>query len=262
MMKVDYTGKTVVITGAAGGIGSSMAECFASNGANVAVCDVNTKGAQQLAEAIKEKGFNAESFELNVTSMNNVKKAMDSIVETFGKIDILINNAGINVGPDKRFPIHKFDDEQWHKIIDVDLNGIYNCSKIAIPHIIKAGGGNIVNITSVVGLVPFRLQCAFTAAKAGVVNLTKAMALELAEEKIRVNAIAPGSIMMEGTAKLFYNDAKKAEAMMSHIPQHRPGNPEDIAYAALYLGSDEAGYVTGSILTVDGGWTCGFARDF
>lgn len=261
-MKVDLKGKTAVITGAAGGIGRALAVRFAQNGANVAVCDINKAGAEETVDAIRGEDGRAESFMLDVISKENAQLTTAQIVEKFGKIDILINNAGINVGPDQRYPIHNFGDEQWDKILDVDLTGVFNCSKAMIPKIIEAGGGSIINITSVVGLVPFRMQCAFAAAKAGVANLTKAMALELAESNIRVNAIAPGSIMMEGTEKLFYSDPVKTEAMLSHIPQHRPGQPDDIAYAALYLACDEAGYVTGSVLTVDGGWTCGYARDF
>jgi NAD(P)-dependent dehydrogenase (short-subunit alcohol dehydrogenase family) len=114
-----------------------------------------------------------------------------------------------------------------------------------------------------VGLTPLRLQCAFTAAKAGVFNLTKAMALELAEHNIRVNGIAPGSILFEGTKKLFYADPVRAEALLSHIPQKRPGQPEDIAYMTCFLASETASsYITGSIITIDGGWICGYTRDF
>ena len=261
-MKVDFTGKTAVITGAAGGIGRALSMRFAQNGAKVAVCDINEAGAEETVSVIRAEGREAESFIFDVTSKENARNAAIEIVEKYGTIDILINNAGINVGPEQRYPIHNFGDEQWEKILDVDLTGTFNCSKAMIPKIIEAGGGNIVNITSVVGLVPFRLQCAFAAAKAGVANFTKAMALELAESNIRVNAIAPGSIIVANTEKLFYNDPAKSEAILSHIPQHRPGQPDDIAYAALYLACDEANYVTGSILTVDGGWTCGYARDF
>jgi NAD(P)-dependent dehydrogenase (short-subunit alcohol dehydrogenase family) len=127
---------------------------------------------------------------------------------------------------------------------------------------VQHGGGSIINISSIVGVIPLRLQCAFTAAKAGVINLSKAMAIELAEHNIRVNVIAPGSVLSEDTRKLFYNDPAKAEALLAHIPQHRAGSPEDIAHMTVFLASDEAAYITGSLHIVDGGWTSGYARDF
>lgn len=262
MIKINYSSKAVVITGAAGGIGSSMCRIFAENGASVAVCDINPAGCSAVADSITACGGIAVPFLLDVTDRKSLVSVSERIMEEFGSVDLLINNAGVNVGPDDRNPIGFFSDEKWDWIIGVDLDGVYNVSKAFLRHMQKGTGANIINISSVVGLVPFRRQCAFTAAKAGVVNLTKAMAIELAEDGIRVNCIAPGSILMEGTRALFYNDPIKAESMMKNIPQHRPGSPEDIAYAALFLGADCAGYVTGSVLTVDGGWTCGFARDF
>jgi len=149
----------------------------------------------------------------------------------------------------------------WDRIVSIDLNGVYYCSKAAAKQMIAQGdGGSIINIGSIVGQTPLRLQCAFTAAKAGVFNLTKTMALELAPEKIRVNGIAPGSIMFEGTRKLFYADPVKAEGIMSHIPMHCPGEPEDIAGMTCFLISEDSKYMTGSIVTIDGGWICGYNR--
>ena len=174
----------------------------------------------------------------------------------------MINNAGINGGPDDRKRVYEYSDELWDRIVSVDLNGVYYCSKYAIRQMIRQGrGGSIINVGSIVGLTPLRLQCAFTAAKAGVFNLTKTMALECAPHGIRVNGIAPGSIMFEGTRKLFYADPVKAEGIMSHIPQHQPGEPNDIAWATCFLASDEAKYMTGSVMTIDGGWICGYNRE-
>jgi NAD(P)-dependent dehydrogenase (short-subunit alcohol dehydrogenase family) len=163
---------------------------------------------------------------------------------------------------DSRKPVNEFIDKEWDRIVDVDLNGTYRCSKPFIQHMVKVGSGCILNIGSVVGLVPQRLQCAFAAAKAGMFQVTKAWALELAPHHIRVNAIAPGSIQTLGTQNALYADKVRYESLMSHIPLARPGTPEEIANAALYLVSDDASYVTGSVLTVDGGWTCGFSRDW
>lgn len=260
-MNVDLKDRVALVTGAAGGIGSAIARRFAQNGARVALSDLNEQDGQKLVEEINQAGHQACFYRLDVTDRQAISQTVDTIVQKWGSLDILVNNAGINVGPKDRFPIDQFSDEQWSNILRVDLDGLYYCSKAAIP-LLAQSGGNILNIASIVGLVPLRNQCAFTAAKAGVINLTKAMALELAPRGIRVNAIAPGSILIDKTEQLFYHDPEKAEAILSHIPLHRPGKPDDIAYAALYLVCDAAAYVTGSILTVDGGWTCGFARDF
>lgn len=260
-MQVDLNGKTAVITGAAGALGSAMAVMLAKNGAKVAVCDMAGSKGEDTVSAIQQAGGTAHFFAFDVTDRQQAKTAMADIAKVFGGIDILVNNAGINVGPDKRFPIHQFDDDSWDKIIAVDLDGVYNCSKAAIPHMIKSGGGSVINISSVVGMVPFRKQCAFTAAKGGVINFSKAMAIELAEENIRVNVIAPGSIAMDLTAKLWSNDSAM-EGLLAHIPQHKQGRPDDIANAVLFLSADEAGYITGTVLNVDGGWLCGYARDF
>ncbi len=262
MMKVDMKGKTVLITGAGGAIGASMAAVLAENGAAVAVCDINLENAEKVAASIRETGGTAKAYYFDVTDPEDAARKAAEMEKDFGGIDVLINNAGVNVGPNDRKPIHEFSPEKWDWILSIDLDGVFKVSRAIAPYMIKRGGGSIINISSVVGQIPFRNQCAFAAAKAGVINLSKAMALELAPDNIRVNAICPGSIMFEGTKALFYADKDRAEKMLSHIPQHRPGKPEDIAYAALYVSSDEASYMTGSVLTVDGGWTCGFARDF
>lgn len=260
-MKVDLNGMVAVITGAGGALGQAMALRFAENGAKVAVCDINEPGGRKTVELITQAGGSARFYRHDVSSSKDSQIVMQAIHDELGNISILINNAGVNVPPDKRTFIDNFDDAMWDWIVRIDLDGVFKCSKAAIPHIGK-NGGSIINISSIVGLVPLRNQCAFAAAKAGVINLSKAMALELGEKNIRVNAIAPGSIVMEGTKALIYNDPVRAEDMLSHIPLHRAGKPDDIAYAALYLASNEASYVNGSVLTVDGGWTCSYARNF
>lgn len=262
-MKVDLKGKAVIVTGGGGAIGRAMSEAFAENGAWVAVAGIDIESQRQTVEAIRARGGTAEAVFADVSRKESAQNMIEETVKAFGRVDVLVNNAGINGGPKERRPIHEYSDELWDKIMAVDLNGVYYCSKFAVRQMVKQkDGGNIINISSIAGVTPLRFQCAFAAAKAGVVNLTKAMALELAQENIRVNCIAPGSIMFEGTRKLFYADAKKAEAMMSHIPQGRPGDPEDIAGMACFLASDASGYMTGTVNIVDGGWTCGYTRDF
>ncbi len=262
-MKVDLNGKVVIVTGGGGAIGSAMCKQLAENGAKVVVAGRTLSSLETVVNEIKAAGGEAAAVTCDVSSKESAIHLIEETVRIYGRLDCLVNNAGINGGPEYRQPIHEYDDDLWQRIINIDLNGVYYCSKPAIKQMIAQGqGGSIINIGSIVGLTPLRLQCAFTAAKAGVFNLTKAMALELAEHNIRVNGIAPGSIMSEGTAKLFYNDPVKAEAIMSHIPQHHPGEPADIAGMTCFLAAEDSKYMTGSIVTIDGGWICGYTRDF
>lgn len=261
-MQVDLKGKVAVITGATAGIGRGTAVMFAGNGASVVVNGTNEERGMQVVEEISEAGGKAIFIKANVGDAKEAQDMADRTIEQFGKIDILINNAGINIAMKDRGPIHEFPDEMWKKIMSVDLDGVYYCSKAVLKNMTQNGYGKIINISSIVGAVPLRNQCAFAAAKAGVINLTKAMAIELAPNGINVNVILPGSISIpKMTESGMYTDGR-FESIMSHIPFKRPGTPEDIGYAALYLASDAAGYVTGNVLTVDGGWTCGFARDW
>ncbi|MEK7718840.1 MAG: SDR family NAD(P)-dependent oxidoreductase [Bacteroidota bacterium] len=261
-MRVDLKNKVVIITGATSGIGRGMAFIFADNGATVVINGIDEEGGNKVVEEIRSTGGRAIFIKANVGDANEAQALADKTIEEFGKIDILINNAGINIGLKDRGPIHEFPDDMWKKIINVDLDGVYYCSKAVLPNMIKNGYGKIINISSIVGVVPMRNQCAFAAAKAGVIHLTKAMAIELASSGVNVNVICPGSIqgpiMIESG---MYAD-NRFESIMSHIPMKKPGTPQDIGYAALYLASDQANYVTGAVHIVDGGWTCGFGRDW
>jgi NAD(P)-dependent dehydrogenase (short-subunit alcohol dehydrogenase family) len=192
-------------------------------------------------------------------------RVVEQVLDRFGRIDILVNNAGINTRGD-RVPIHEYSLEDWHRIVSVDLTGVFVTSQAVVPAMLKNPGGRIVNISSIAGLVPLRLQSAYVAAKAGVANLTRSMALELGPHGILVNAVAPGSTLTSGTEALFYGSdgaySDKAKSLLSHIPLGRPGRPEEIAHAALFLVAPEASYVNGAILVVDGGWTAGYTRDW
>ena len=261
-MKVDLNGKVVIVTGGGGAIGGAMCKQLAANGAKVIVAGRTMKTLQATVDEVKAAGGEATAVVADVSNPESAENMIAETVRIYGRLDCLVNNAGINGGPEFRKPIHEYDDGLWDRIVSIDLNGVYYCSKHAAKQMIAQGeGGSIINIGSIVGQTPLRLQCAFTAAKAGVFNLTKTMALELAPEKIRVNGIAPGSIMFEGTRKLFYADPVKAEGIMSHIPLHCPGEPEDIAGMTCFLASEDSKYMTGSIVTIDGGWICGYNRD-
>lgn len=257
-MNISFENKTVVITGAAGGLGAAMASLFAGAGARVALCDL--RGTETVAAEICAGGGVARGFHFDITDAEAVDAAMADIHETMGTISVLVNNAGINVGPDERKTVDAFNDQWWKAIIDVDLNGTYYCTKKAVPYMEQ--GGSIINIASIVGMVGLRNQCAFNAAKAAVINFTRAIALELAPRGIRANAICPGSIGIALTNEL-WKDNRAMSGLLSHVPMGRQGTPVEIANVAAFLASDLASYMTGAVLPVDGGWSCGgFARDF
>jgi 3-oxoacyl-[acyl-carrier protein] reductase len=263
-MKLDLQGRVALVTGSAGGIGRAIALALAENGAIVAVNDVNPKGEDTCLE-IEKQGGKARFFPADVGDSNSVNSMVAAVEKDLGAIDILVNNAGVNVGPGKdRRPVHEFADAEWHRITRIDLDGVFYCSRVVSAEMVKRRRGVIVNIGSVLGLVPIRLQCAFSAAKAGMLNFTRSHALEVGSYGVRVNGIAPGSILTEGTKSLFYNEEARrlSESLISHIPLGKPGETRDIANAVLYLASDDARYVTGHVLVVDGGWTAGFAREW
>lgn len=250
-MKVDLAGRVALVTGAARGIGRAIADKLAENGATVVATD------RDPVEGV---------LRLDVTEQAEIEAIMAGIMARHGRLDILINNAGIGTGPADRVDIAHVTDAQWARVLDVDLTGVFRMSRAAAAPMIAAGSGRIVNIASVVGLVPLRLQSAYVAAKAGVVNLTRSMALELARHNILVNAVAPGSTATE-TWREWIDDATSDQQalhgrLLSHIPLGRPAEPREIAHAALFLAAPSSSYITGHILVVDGGWTAGFARDF
>jgi 3-oxoacyl-[acyl-carrier protein] reductase len=261
-MKVALEGKRALVTGAAQGIGQAIANTLAANGARVAYTDVNGDQVKQTAAGVKD----AIAVPMDITKKEHVAAAVDEVVRQFGGIDILVNNAGVNTAK-HRVNIDKFPLEEWQRIIDVDLTGTYLVTQAVANVMIPQGGGRIVNIASSLGIVPVRLQCAFIAAKGGLVHMTKGSAIELGPHNILVNCVAPGSTLTEGTKGLYYgenaSERERAERLLSHVPLGRPGTCDEMAHAVLFFCAPESGYITGQILAVDGGWTAGgFFRDF
>jgi 3-oxoacyl-[acyl-carrier protein] reductase len=259
-MRCELSGKVSLVTGAARGIGQAIADRLSDNGSLVIYSDIDLAGATAAA-----RNHGDHSLKLDVTKPDEIAAVIERIVADHGQLDILVNNAGINTMA-HRVTIDEFPRDEWDRILAVDLTGLYEVSRAAARVMRARGAGRIINIASIVGLVPLRLQCAFVAAKAGVVNLTRAMALELGPHGILVNGVAPGSTLTEGTRQLFYGKDgsfhAQVERMLDHVPLGRPGTPDEIAVAVLFLADPENSYMNGHMLTVDGGWTAGYTRDF
>jgi 3-oxoacyl-[acyl-carrier protein] reductase len=260
-LKIDLQGKTAIVTGAARGIGLAIADTLVANGARVGYADVDLQTASQ--EAAKSGNI---ALDIDIRKEDSVQAGVARAMEEFGRLDILVNNAGVNTAK-YRVNIDQFPLDEWERILSVDLTGTYLMSRAAVREMLKQREGRIVNIASVLGVIPARLQCAFTSAKAGVVHLTRTLAIELGESGILVNCVAPGSTLTEGTRQLFYSDnaaeADRAKRVLSHIPLGRPGTVEEMAQAVLFFVAPESSYITGQTLCVDGGWSAGgFFRDF
>jgi len=257
-MKCDLTGKISLVTGAARGIGKAIADRLAANGSVVYYTDRDADGARAAAGA-------GRWLRLDVTNQDDIESACRRVRDEAGRLDVLVNNAGVNTLA-HRVPIDRFPRAEWDRIVAVDLTGVYDVSRAFAGLMREQRSGRIINIASIVGLVPLRLQCAFVAAKAGVVNLTRAMALELGPDGILVNGIAPGSTLTDGTRQLFYGDdglfRESVQMMLDHVPLGRPAETDEIAVAALFLADPENSYMTGHVMVVDGGWTAGYAREF
>ena len=261
-MKVDLNGQVALVTGAARGIGQSIADLLALNGARVVYADIDYETAKISAA----RTGTGTALALDVSNEAQVETGIAKILKEYGHLDILVNNAGINTMK-HRVNIDQFPAEEWQRILNVDLTGLFLVSRAGSRAMVAQKKGRIINISSVLGVVPARLQCAFIAAKGGVIQLTRAMAIELAPDGVLVNCVAPGSTLTEGTKTLFYSqDAlmqQRAKQMLSHVPLGRPGTTDEIANAVLFFAAPESSYVTGQILCVDGGWSAGgFLRDF
>lgn len=265
-MKVDLTGAVALVTGAAQGIGRAIADALAENGARVIYTDREQAKVDEAARAAPAHALGHLSYALDVTDRAGIVATVAAAAQEAGRIDILVNNAGIGVKADERKTIDEFPVDAWDNMLAIDLTGVFLVSRAVIPHMKANRNGRIINIASVLGLVPMRLQSSYVAAKAAVVNLTRSMALELAPHGILVNGVAPGSTATEGWKSWIHNarseDMDLHTRLMSHIPLARPATTQEIANGALFLAAPASSYITGHVLPIDGGWTAGFARDF
>ncbi len=244
--------KVAIITGAASGIGRTTAILFAKEGGKVVVADKNEVGGNETVDLIRSDGGQAIFDYVNVTSATDMQGMVKTTINTYGKLNILVNNAGIAI----RLPVVDLSEEDWDRNIDVNLKSIYLSSKYAIPRMIENGGGSIVNIASIYGIVGGRVRAAYAASKGGVVNLTRSMALDYALHKIRVNCVCPGFVNTPLLKNILKNK-EEDQALADLHPMGRLGDMLEIALGVLYLASDESSFVTGIALPIDGGYTAG-----
>ncbi|PTA86194.1 oxidoreductase [Bacillus sp. Nf3] len=251
---MNIAGKVVLITGGASGIGLAAVKLFLEHGAKVAVADINEDSGKQLVESLPHE--HAAFFKTDITNEADCQKTVQSVLSQFGTIDVLINNAGIEIVS----PIHEMTLEDWNHILQVNLTGVFLMSKHTLPHMLEKKSGSIINTGSVGGLVGWPDIPAYNATKGGVIQLTKSMAIDYAAHQIRVNCIAPGIIDTPLNEKSFLDNhseslefVKKEKAKVN--PLLRLGKPEEIAGVMLFLASDLSSYMTGSVVTADGGYT-------
>lgn len=246
-------GKACLITGAARGIGATTARLFAREGAKVAVVDIKDELGNEVVEAIRSEGGEAIYRGCDITRLTDVAAMVQSVLAAFGTINVLLNNAGTAIEGD----VEKLSEENWDRTFAINVKSIFLCSKFVVPIMRKAGGGSIIHMASESGLIGFPMHPAYCASKGAVINLTRSMALGHAQDGIRVNCICPGTIPTP-LYKEFTSSLPNKDEVEAQLKREHPlglGTEEDIAYAALYLASDESRYMTGSPLVIDGGYT-------
>jgi NAD(P)-dependent dehydrogenase (short-subunit alcohol dehydrogenase family) len=248
-----FVGKVAFVTGAANGIGRAAALAFARAGASVVVADVAQQGNEDTARMIEQQGAKALAVRCDVTRAADVKAALARTVEAFGRLDFAFNNAGIE--PRKPAPTAEYDEEEWTRIIDIDLRGVFVCMQHEIPLILEQGGGAIVNTSSGAGIIGIKGSPAYTAAKHGVIGLTKAAALDHAAQNIRINAVCPGYIDTPMMGRFTGGTPEGRAKVIAEEPVGRMGRPEEVAAAVVGLCSDAAAFVVGHAMVIDGGQT-------
>ncbi len=250
-------GKVCLITGAGSGMGRVAARLFAREGARLVLADISRDAVAQAAREIREKGGEAVAVAADVSSEADCERMVKSAVEAYGSLHVLYNNAGIF--PEKDHSVTDTDPDVWDLVYRVNLRGVYLGCKYGIPAIIRSGGGSVINIASFVALVGCTVpQDAYTASKGGVVALTKSLAVQFGPKGVRSNAVCPGPVETPLLMEWLFKEPAEKQKRLSRIPMGRFGKPEDVAYLALYLASDESSWTNGAVITVDGGITSNY----
>jgi NAD(P)-dependent dehydrogenase (short-subunit alcohol dehydrogenase family) len=249
----SFAGKVAFVTGGANGIGRATALAFSREGASVVVADISEPGNRETARRIEELGGRVLAVHCDVTKVDDVKAAMETTGEAFGRLDFAFNNAGVE--PSNPAPTAEYEEEDWNRIIDTNLRGVFLCMKYEIPLILKQGGGTIVNTSSGAGIIGIKGSPAYTAAKHGVIGLTRAAALDYAAQNIRINAVCPGYIDTPMMDRFTGGTPEGRAKVIAEEPVGRMGKPEEIAAAVLWLCSDTAAFMIGHALVIDGGQT-------
>jgi NAD(P)-dependent dehydrogenase (short-subunit alcohol dehydrogenase family) len=250
-MQIDLTGRVAMVTGSGRGIGRSIAVALARSGADIVLCDIDKETLTRASIEISKLGRRAIGFQVDVVRKREVDSIAGRAVDFLGKIDILVNNAGIVV----RKPMEDYTEEDWDRVIDVNLKGVFNFSQAVGRQMIKQGsGGRMINIASVFGLVAMAPRASYSASKGAIVALTRDLAAEWARHNITVNAICPGWVKTEMTAGYFAQE-DVSKFLIERIPLGRFAEPDEISNLAVFLASDLSGYITGQSIPVDGGWT-------